>query len=588
MHSKIVRAFQQLIDVGIQSSTSASLARRIRQSNFIAVLISSCAFVLAIPYALSGLFAQALGGVAFTLVYLATLLLNKIGRTFLSRFILILALSFGAVVSCVAYGREAGGQFSFLLLVTVPFLIFDSHEKKATLFGVLAAVVPYSALEATGYTLGLSLQPMAPPSFLHDVNIGLVFTLLLAKAAYSRFVYSEADRKLTSSLSQLKQTHFRNQALLSAIPDGILRVRKDGVVVDCHRIDSTPLGLEAKRVIGRRLEEIPTPTLLDAGFKQAIAFAKSPRPESLEFQLHLASSSSNEDNAKFFEVRCVRAGEDEVIIIMRNRTEAIRAEETIKQQRAMMINNFKMSALGEMTSTIGHEINNPLMVIRGNSDIIKRVVEKSNDQAQRDLSKSAQKIAQMTDKIAKIVRSIRTMARNGEQDSVEPVPLERVINEAVELCRERLRAHGIQLRIQAFPPDLIVNCRLVQIGQILVNLLNNAHDAIGEVVFEEGSPAPLRWVEVSAVRQGDWIEIRVRDSGPGVSAEARAHLFEPFFTTKKSGRGSGLGLSVSKGIAEAHGGTLRLDNTESQTTFILTLPLSSSSSSQASVLKATL
>jgi signal transduction histidine kinase len=118
--------------------------------------------------------------------------------------------------------------------------------------------------------------------------------------------------------------------------------------------------------------------------------------------------------------------------------------------------------------------------------------------------------------------------------------------------------------VDPISPDLYVECRSVQISQILLNLVSNAHDAaLGQ---------PTRWVRISAEVAPAEVSIKVTDSGPGIPPELRPRIMEPFFTTKEFGKGTGLGLSVSKGIAEAHGGRLSYDPSARHTCFVLTLP----------------
>jgi signal transduction histidine kinase len=106
--------------------------------------------------------------------------------------------------------------------------------------------------------------------------------------------------------------------------------------------------------------------------------------------------------------------------------------------------------------------------------------------------------------------------------------------------------------------------RAVQISQILLNLLGNAYDAV--------EAAERRHVRITVDADAAQVHIAVTDSGPGIPAELRERIMEPFFTTKDVGRGTGLGLSLSRGLAELHGGDLALDATSVETRFILTLP----------------
>jgi len=132
---------------------------------------------------------------------------------------------------------------------------------------------------------------------------------------------------------------------------------------------------------------------------------------------------------------------------------------------------------------------------------------------------------------------------------------------------ETFRAHNIRLDVVAVVPAAMISCREAQISQVLLNLLQNAYD---EVVDREGD----RWVQLDVTLCPPWVLFSVRDSGPGVAPENRAHIMEPFFTTKPVGKGTGLGLSISRSIALEHGGTLELEPESVHTCFLLKLPLS--------------
>src|SRR5262249_54178985 len=132
------------------------------------------------------------------------------------------------------------------------------------------------------------------------------------------------------------------------------------------------------------------------------------------------------------------------------------------------------------------------------------------------------------------------------------------------LCSERLRRNSIQLKIQHGSPNLKIECRSTEISQVLLNLLNNALDAV--------QPLDQKWISIDVADAGNDVEIAVTDSGPGIPAHLRDKIAQPFFTTKEIGKGTGLGLSISRGIAEAHHGGLFLDPVCANTRFIVCLP----------------
>jgi two-component system sensor histidine kinase DctS len=122
---------------------------------------------------------------------------------------------------------------------------------------------------------------------------------------------------------------------------------------------------------------------------------------------------------------------------------------------------------------------------------------------------------------------------------------------------------NIELRVEPISADIYVDCRGIQISQVIVNLLSNAFDAVAK--------APIRRVRVvTAVVKGE-VQIAVADSGPGVPDHLVSRIMEPFFTSKEIGKGTGLGLSLSNGIAAAHGGSLTYERTDGETRFVLTL-----------------
>jgi C4-dicarboxylate-specific signal transduction histidine kinase len=247
-------------------------------------------------------------------------------------------------------------------------------------------------------------------------------------------------------------------------------------------------------------------------------------------------------------------------------TEQKRVEQELEASRAQTVTNSRLSALGMMAGGIAHEINNPLGVIHGSAENMVRMVESGSVQVPAIL-KNCDRIIQTADRIAKIVRSLRHIAREGGADEFRETPVHDIVDETLALCAERFRASNIHLAVPPVVPAAIIRCREAQICQILLNLLQNAFD---ELVDWEGD----RWVELDVTLCPPWVQFSVRDSGPGIAPENRTHIMEPFFTTKPVGKGTGLGLSISRSIALEHGGTLELDPESTHTCFVLKIPLS--------------
>lgn len=242
--------------------------------------------------------------------------------------------------------------------------------------------------------------------------------------------------------------------------------------------------------------------------------------------------------------------------------ELTKTNREIELSRNFLIHSAKMNALGAMAAGIAHEINNPLASLSGTLQILSRE-EKKREVKDEKLIAGIDKALGIVKRIAKIVAGMKTFSRKGDADPFTPNDLRNLIEESVELCRDRFRQHEVELFVEV-SADSKVACRPTEITQVIVNLLNNACDA---VAGKESS-----WAKLELEVTDTLAKIYVTDSGLGIPQEIVDRLMEPFFTTKEPGKGTGLGLSISIGIAEAHNGSLTIDREHKNTRFILTLP----------------
>ncbi len=238
--------------------------------------------------------------------------------------------------------------------------------------------------------------------------------------------------------------------------------------------------------------------------------------------------------------------------LKRKNRELTAALATIEQQRSGLIHNSKMSALGEMAGGMAHEINNPLTIISGHASRIAMLLESAETPDRNARVESAVAgIGKGVERISTIIRGLQLFSRDGAADPLETCDLRQVVRDSLGLCQEHLYNLGIQLRYEVPEQAMMVHCRPTQISQILVNLLNNAKDAVKSIESE-------RWIRIDFMRKEKEILLRVRDSGPGIPEELRYRIFEPFFSTKAPGSGTGLGLSVSRSLALANHAELDL------------------------------
>lgn len=243
--------------------------------------------------------------------------------------------------------------------------------------------------------------------------------------------------------------------------------------------------------------------------------------------------------------------------------ERIHAAE-IEAHRATLIDSAKMSSLGMMAGGIAHELNNPLSIILGRANQAARKLSEGRMEA-KDAVEVFSKIEAVCKRMSKIIHGLRTFSRNADQDPMAQTSLKQIVEETLELCQERIRNQGIEMRVGTIP-DYLLTCRATQLSQVLLNLVNNAHDAI--------QGFSVKWIALDFQLDHEFFSLRVTDCGHGIPVSVAEKLMVPFFTTKEVGKGTGLGLSISKGIMETHGGTLSLDQHSPNTCFVMKIPAS--------------
>lgn len=244
-------------------------------------------------------------------------------------------------------------------------------------------------------------------------------------------------------------------------------------------------------------------------------------------------------------------------------TEKTKAEEIIRNQQEQLIHAGKLSALGEMAAGIAHEINTPLNAILANSELVQVLVNGENVD-KNELNNSVQEIGKLVKSISDIITGLRTIARADKNVGFEKKNLEKLIGETLVISSYYVRNHGVKVETE-FPEDAIeIECQPVQLSQVLINLINNAVDAIKN--------NDEKWIKIIVSDEGERAEISVIDSGNGIDKELADKIMTPFYTTKKAGEGTGMGLSLSKSIINIHGGELYVDTNCKNTCFKIILP----------------
>lgn len=247
----------------------------------------------------------------------------------------------------------------------------------------------------------------------------------------------------------------------------------------------------------------------------------------------------------------------------RDITEDLMRQKSLTDQKNRLISTSRMAVLGEISGGIAHEINNPLTVIQARSFQLIQMAEQNALDAVK-IKSFAESISKTGDKIAKIVKSLRAFAHSETTTSLDTISVNELIQETLDFCKVRFYNHGVDVRVAPVPATLEFECRLIQIEEVLLNLFNNAHDAVINL--------PEKWILIEAFDRDTSVEIHVSDSGSGIPEEIADQMMLPFFTTKEIGRGMGLGLSIVSEIVQSHHGSILLDRSSPHTKFILSFP----------------
>ena len=261
---------------------------------------------------------------------------------------------------------------------------------------------------------------------------------------------------------------------------------------------------------------------------------------------------------------------------LRETTQEIeRREQELRDKQEQLVQAGKLATLGELTTGVAHELNNPLnnigLYIGNVIDRAKRG-ELKGDLLVSDLEKAMAQVRKATE----IISHLRTFGRAAPL-ALEPADVHEVIRRSLSLVQEQLKQRGIEVVFDLSEDDAVVLSNPIQLEQVFINLLTNARDAL------EG--ADVREIRISSRCDAERVYITFADTGPGIPPEVEARVFDPFFTTKEVGSGTGLGLSITYSIVKEHGGEISVASKPGEgATFRIELPRGGERPAEAPIL----
>ena len=384
--------------------------------------------------------------------------------------------------------------------------------------------------------------------------------------SWRRIIYDDEPAVVTSVLEigdrkeaegRLRDSEARLSAFLDHAPAALyLKDREDRYVV-ANKYLAARFQADIDDILGKTPHELLDPAAAAEADEIDRIIAETRQPHVRESDFETPTGRRHAMTIRF----PVFDDDGEILYIggvVLDMTDQKAAEAELRQSREALHQSEKMNALGSLLAGVSHELNNPLAVVVGEAILLEEEAEGS------DMAEGAARIRRAAERCSRIVQTFLAMARQKTPER-RPADANELIRSALELAAYGLRSDGVDVAEELAEnlPPLLVDPD--QISQILLNLVMNAGQALQQCGAD-------RTLVVKSRQQGEKVEIDVCDNGPGIEPEIRARIFEPFFTTKPQGTGTGIGLSFSLGIAEAHGGSLRLVPVDVGTCFRLTLP----------------
>jgi two-component system sensor kinase FixL len=364
-----------------------------------------------------------------------------------------------------------------------------------------------------------------------------------------------------------REAHLKS--ILETIPDAMIVIDPKGRIQSFSVAAERLFGHKAGEVIGRNVSMLmPSPyreghdgfieRYLRTGERRIIGVGRvvvGERKDGSTFPMELAVGEMKSNDKLFF------TG------FIRDLTERQKTEGRLQELQAELIHISRLTAMGEMASTLAHELNQPLSAISNYLSGARRILDGKAHNAEALVSEALDKASEQSMRAGQIISRLRNFVARGEAErKVES--LSKLLEEASALALVGAKDQGVKVRFDLDTGNDLVLADKVQVQQVVLNLIRNAIEAMAETDTRQ-------LVISSAAHGGRMVRISVSDTGIGLSPDILPQLFQPFVTTKQ--HGMGVGLSISKTIIEAHGGRLWAEpNPAGGTIFHLTLKLAGS------------
>ncbi|MFL6466382.1 MAG: ATP-binding protein, partial [Pyrinomonadaceae bacterium] len=382
-----------------------------------------------------------------------------------------------------------------------------------------------------------------------DLEILRTVSGYIAVAIENSRLYQEQQQQ-TEELALLKEF---NESIVESVNVGLLAVDEDGCITRCNSTFEELMELSREQSVGKRVEDI-----FDESFALNLAniLGKS-RWHLTEirnaYKLHTYSAAGNSLilNVAVAPLRSVSNSQTGAIVVLENVSSRVKLEETLQQSE-------KLSSIGLLAAGVAHEVNTPLTGVSSYTQMLLGMVPETDPK-----HALLQKMQRQTDRASNIVGNLLNFSRTGTAIESAEIDVNKLLDDTLQLLEPQMRKSNVEIvkDYSDVPARIFGNAGKLQ--QVFTNLILNARDAM-----LGGGTITLR----TKANGGNEVHIAVSDTGEGIPPENLGKIFDPFFTTKGVGNGTGLGLAVTYGIVQEHGGTIEAQSGDEGTSFLLGFP----------------
>ncbi len=360
---------------------------------------------------------------------------------------------------------------------------------------------------------------------------------------------SAQGSELARTREMLDDREARLNAILDTAVDGIITIDERGIIESVNPATERIFGYSSDELVGNNITMLMPSPYREKHDEYITRYIRTGEPRIIG--IGREAEGQHKDGRRFpidLAVSEVRVGGSRLFTgVVRDISARRRAEDEARRRSADLAHAARLSTIGELTSGIAHEVNQPLTAVVNFAEACLRMLRSGNADSQK-LENALGQIAVQGQRAGHIIRHLRRLARKGESERAR-IDLGHLVRDVLGLFSSELHASGITLDLMLDESGPAVKCDRIQIEQVVLNLVRNAMD-----VLEEG-PADGRELTIrTRANSGESIELTVEDTGGGFGADGSDRIFELFFTTKADGLG--MGLSISRTIIEDHGGRL--------------------------------